>query len=49
VKRIVDGLPIDDPTSAAPPPPPPDDSRERPRERDRAPLLPIAPKPLAQE
>ena len=27
----------------------PDDTRERPRERERAPLLPIAPKPLAQE
>jgi cell division protease FtsH len=50
VKRIVDGLPIDDPAAAAPPPPPPaDDTRERPRERERAPLLPIAPKPLAQE
>ena len=49
VKRLVDGLPIDDAAAAAPPPPPPDDSRERPRERERAPLLPIAPKPLAQE
>jgi cell division protease FtsH len=50
VKRIVDGLPIDEPTPAAvPPPPPADDTRERPRERERAPLLPIAPKPLAQE
>ena len=28
---------------------PSDDTRERPRERERAPLLPIAPKPLAQE
>jgi cell division protease FtsH len=49
VKRLVDGLPIDDPAAVAPAPPPPDDTRERPRERERAPLLPIAPKPLAQE
>jgi cell division protease FtsH len=49
VKRIVDGLPIDDPAPVAPPPPPADDTRERPRERERSPLLPIAPKPLAQE
>ena len=50
VKRLVDGLAIDEvPPAPVPPPPPSDDTRERPRERERAPLLPIAPKPLAQE
>jgi cell division protease FtsH len=46
VKRIVSGLPVDDvPVTPAAPV---DDTRERPRERERAPLLPIAPKPLTQ-
>ena len=48
VKRLVDGLAIDEVPPASVPPPS-DDTRERPRERERAPLLPIAPKPLAQE
>ena len=51
VRRIVNGLPLDELPSATAPAAPPtsaaDDTRERPRER--APLLPIAPKPLAQE
>ena len=46
VKRIVDGLPIDEPP-VTPPPAPPDEPRER--ARDRSPLLPIVPKPLTQE
>jgi hypothetical protein len=49
VKRIVNGLPVDEPPAApAAPAAPVDDTRERPRERERAPLLPIAPKPLTQ-
>ncbi len=51
VRRIIKGLPLDEPPSAAAPPAPasPDDTRERSRDKERAPLLPIAPKPLAQE
>jgi len=48
VRRIVDGLPIDEPP-VTPPPAPPDEPRERARDRERAPLLPIVPKPLTQE
>ena len=48
VRRIVDGLPIDEPP-VTPPPAPPDEPRERARDRERSPLLPIVPKPLTQE
>jgi len=50
VKRIVNGLPIDEPPVAPPAPAAPaDEPRERSRDRERAPMLPLAPKPLAQE
>ncbi|MEZ5293029.1 MAG: hypothetical protein R2745_18255, partial [Vicinamibacterales bacterium] len=48
VKRIASGLPIDEPPVAPPAPAAPsEDVRER-THKERAPLLPIAPKPLAQ-
>jgi cell division protease FtsH len=48
VKRIVDGLPIDEPP-VAPPAPAAPAGEPRERSRERSPLLPIAPKPLTQE
>ena len=50
VKRIINGLPIDEPPVAPPAPAAPaDEPRERARDKERSPLLPITPKPLAQE
>ena len=50
VKRIVNGLPIDEPPVAPPAPAAPaDQPRERARDNERSPLLPLTPKPLAQE
>ena len=50
VRRIVNGLPIDEPPAAAGAARhPPTTPASAARERERAPLLPIAPKPLAQE
>ncbi|MGE0042511.1 MAG: ATP-dependent zinc metalloprotease FtsH, partial [Vicinamibacterales bacterium] len=49
VRRLAEGLPLDEPASSPEPPAPDDPGRDRARDKERSPLVPPMPKPLTQE
>jgi cell division protease FtsH len=49
VRRLAAGLPLDEPQSAAPRPAAPEEDEARPRQKERAPIVPALNKPLPQE